>query len=223
MTKLLTRTGLSALVAIVSAVIITQWITNRKLESDNAEIRTQLLDRVAADVGGRTASVVKAKRVEKAAVEAVGEAIVASITSVADVESVATASEEVASTAAGEYQVTDELIFIKERHGRVSVSVPNNSSDADIGEVEFILKQHFEYALVRFKNNGDAVLLNVKERSPLTHEILRESMVVPDKFLVAKHRKKLRDRFGWSASCGIGYTGAGEMDVTCGVGYGFRF
>ena len=221
--KVLTRACLIAAIALLGFAVVTLWFRNKGLENDNAEIRTQLLDRVTEDVGGRTATYAKPKKVERAAIGAVGESVVAAITSVADVESVATASETVASTSAGYYQVTDDSIVLKDNHSRFTVSVPSKGTSGESGEVSFLIRQEFEYSLVRFKNNGEAILLNVKERSPLTHEILRETMVTPDEFLVARHRKKLRERFGWSATCGLGYTGAGEMDVTCGVGYGFRF
>ena len=223
MTKTLTKAGLIALIALLGFAVATLWLKNRGLESDNAEIRSRLLENVAENVGGRTAHVVKVKRVERAAIEAVGEKVVAAITSVANVESVATASETVASTSEGNYQVTGNNAIITERHGRFTTTVPLNGSVGFEKEISILINQRFEYALVRFKNNGDAILLNVKELSPLTHEILRESMVTPDEFLVARHQKKLRERFGWNASCGLGYTGASELDAFCGVGYGFRF
>ncbi len=204
-TRLFVRAGLTIGIVLLSLVAVgTLWFENRRLENVNEEIRTQLLDRVTTEIGGRTASYTKPKKVERAAVEAVGSSVVASITSVADVESVATASETVASTLEGEYQVSKKKTIITERHGRIITSIPVGAVDGDSGAVSFILHQRFEYSLVRFKNNGDAILLNVKERSPLTHEILRESMVTPDEFLVARHRKKLRDRFGCRPTVGLG-------------------
>ncbi len=223
-TRLFVRAGLTIGIVLLSLVAVgTLWFENRRLENVNEEIRTQLLDRITTDIGGRTASYTKPKKVERAAVEAVGSSVVASITSVADVESVATASETVASTTKGQYKVTENRTVVADNHGRFTTSIPNDRSNGEHGEIEFLIEQRFEYSLVRFKNNGDAILLNVRERSPITHKILRESMVTPDEFLVAKHRKKLRDRFGWSANCGVGYTRAGELDVTCGLGYGFQF
>ena len=210
------------LVVVLAALVLQFYCESKRTQRQVRALRTAALEDAAHDTGATVATTARPSTLEREAEAAVGEAVVERLKSVSSVESVATAGLDLASASNANVHLDGQLLVVREEHGRFTVT--GEAKDETTAQVT--LSQRFEYGLVRFQGEGDALVLNVKELSPLDGSTLTSQTVPLDQFIVApKPGGRWRDRFGWQVGCGVGLVADMDdpLNVYCGAGWGINF